>query len=161
MFHSLLSKRLTFLYVIIIICAGIYSCTKNDINSQPLPKISIVPAITLKSVVPTTVHQLTDSIVFTIHYVDGDGDLGYANADSNSVVVTDNRFPLNFYYHLQPLAPLNTTEAISGDLPIVMPNTILQNPNDQQETATFSIKIKDRAGHWSNTVTTGNITILP
>jgi hypothetical protein len=153
-------KQLIYLLVTIGLVATL-SCKKKYEDNEPNPPISHTPEIELVKVSPTTVQQLDDSIVFTIHYTDGDGDLGFASADSMSVELTDNRFPLTFYYHLQPLSPNNTTVAITGELPIVLDNTILQNSNNQPEQATFSIRIKDRANNWSNKITTQTITVNP
>ena len=136
-------------------------CCRKYENNDPLEPLSIVPKIELVNVAPTTVTQFEDSILFVIKYTDGDGDLGFESADSMSVELTDNRFPLTFHYHLQPLAPQNAAVAITGQLPIVLENTILQNSDGQTEQATFNIRLKDRAGHWSNTVTTPTVTVQP
>lgn len=152
-------KKLNFLISSIVLIFFITSCKKREVVSEQNPPTSKTPVIELVSALPTTVQQLNDSIVFTIHYTDGDGDLGFENADSSSVFITDNRFPLDFFFHLQPLAPLTSEIAITGNLPIVFPNTILENNSNSTEAATFSIKLKDRAGNWSNTVTTGTITV--
>lgn len=138
----------------------VFSC-KKDKSNEPIPKASITPVIELVSVIPTTVHALQDSIEFTISYTDGDGDLGFSDADSMSVFITDKRFPLTIAFHLQPLSPLNTTISIKGNLPIVLNNTILQNNSSTSESAVFEIKIRDRANHYSNVLTTQPVTVLP
>jgi len=142
------------------VIAAAAGCKKYKDN-DPMPAISNVPKIELISVSPMTVQQLQDSIVFTIRYTDGDGDLGFESADSMSVELTDNRFPLTFYYHLQPLSPQNAAVAITGQLPIVLDNTILQNPDATSEQASFGIRLKDRAGHWSNAITSSPVTVTP
>lgn len=144
-----------------VLCVIIITSCRKYKDNEPIPPISHVPSIQLVSVAPTAIQQLSDSIVFTIHYTDGDGDLGFESADSMSVELIDNRFPLNFYYHLQPLSPSNATVAITGDLPIVLDHVILQNTTNQPEQATFQIRLKDRAGNWSNAVTTQAVTVNP
>ena len=42
---------------------------------------------------------------------------------------------------------------------IILGNTILLNDNNESETTTFSIRVKDRAGNWSNSVETEEIMI--
>lgn len=138
-----------------------FGCKKKYEDTEPMPAISAIPKLELVSVAPTTVNQWEDSILFTVRYTDGDGDLGFAHADSMSVELIDLRFPLTISYHLQPLAPPNTAIAITGELPIVLDATMLEDQSASQESAVFQIRLKDRAGHWSNPVTTVPVTVLP
>ena len=151
-------KRVRFICIISLI---IISACKKDKSKDPIPKASITPVIELVSVTPTSVHALLDSIVFTISYTDGDGDLGFSDADSMTVFVTDKRFPVTIPFHLQPLSPLNTSVSIKGNIPLVLNNTILQNNSSTSESAVFEIQIRDRANHYSNVLTTPPITVLP
>lgn len=135
-------------------------CTKETIvEGEPNPPISEVPAIELLSVNTTTVKQFTDSLVFTISYIDGDGDLGTTDADARPIEVIDNRDNLIFGFHLPPLAPSGSEITIQGTLDIVLKNIILLDPNNSNETTTFSITIQDRNSNFSNTVTTQTINI--
>ena len=154
-FIPMKSGRLLFILLLI------FSSCKKDKSNDPIPKASTTPVIELVSVTPTTVHALQDSIVFTISYTDGDGDLGFSDADSMSVFITDKRFPLTIAFHLQPLSQLNTTISIKGNLPVVLNNTILQNNSSTSESAVFEIQIRDRANHYSTILTTPPITVLP
>ena len=99
--------------------------------------------------------------MFTIKYTDGDGDLGFEEADSMTVFLTDNRFPIVNPFHVQPLSPLGTTISITGNLEIVLSNTILKDNASISESAVFEIKIRDRANNYSNVLITQAITILP
>jgi len=45
-------------------------------------------------------------------------------------------------------------------LNVVLKHTILLNENNPDEQATFTLRLNDRTGNWSNTVETGNITML-
>jgi hypothetical protein len=137
----------------------ISSCTKDD-TPEPNPPISIIPLIELQSVSPDTIHQLADSLVFQVKYTDGDGDLGDYDADTLSFWITDNRFPLTEKFHIPPLAPAGTTVSITGTLNVVLDHIILKDQNASSETATFTVKIKDRAGNWSNEITSESVIIL-
>ena len=119
------------------------------------------PAIALLSINKTSIQEFSDSLVFTISYRDGDGDLGIDNADSTVIEVVDNRDPANlvFGYHLSPRAPNGTTLTVQGELSVVLKNVIILNSTATSESTTFSIRIKDRAQHWSNAVETETITI--
>jgi len=107
---------------------------------------------------PTTVTQFRDSLVVLVHYKDGDGDLGFTEPDSLSMMVQDDRTPAADWYYIPPLAPSSAVIAIQGDLEIKLHNTFLLGSGSQEITK-FHIKLKDRAGHWSNEVTTPQITI--
>ena len=135
------------------------SC-KKDKRSEPLEKISTVPEIEILSISPTTINEF-DEVIITIKYTDGDGDLGFEDADDNSIYVTDNRAGIVNEFHLGPIAPIGQAIVIEGNLPINLENVLLLNENQSTEQANFSIQIKDRAGNLSNIVTTENISIQP
>lgn len=111
----------------------------------------MVPEITLIEMSPDTVTQFTDSIDIVLEYKDGDGDLGFPDADSLSLYVKDDRLPDADLYFIRPLAPLDANVAIQGIIEIKLKNTFLLG-NGADEFTRFTIKIKDRAGHWSNEV---------
>lgn len=134
------------------------SCLKEDSDAN-LP-ISVIPEIALLSVAPDTVHNLQDSLLFTVSYTDGDGDLGDYDADSLSLWITDNRFPLTEKFHIIPLAPQGASIVIAGELKVVLEHIILKDQSSVAETATFTVQLKDRAGHWSNSVTSDTILVL-
>jgi len=77
------------------------------------------------------------------------------------VYITDERFPLTEGFHLPPLAPDGAGVAITGVLTVVLPRTILQDPGAASEQVVFSIRLRDRAGNWSNTVQSESLTVLP
>ena len=140
----------------ILIMAG---CKKSNQEEFIYPPIPNVPHIMLKSVNLTEVTEFVDSLVFIIAYIDGDGDIGHENPDSNSVFLTDNRVPLTMEYHVSPVTPGSAEIVTRGDLAIVLENTIILNTANTEETVTFDIRLKDKAGNWSNTLTTTSITI--
>jgi hypothetical protein len=152
-------------FLVLILCL-VFSCTKenvttNDVNN-PNPEISPIPEISLISVSNTNVKSGVDSLSFVIDYVDGNGDLGTEDPDESSIEIVDQRDPalLIFNYHLQPLAPLGSEIAITGELNIVLDNTILLDDSNDTETTTFTIRLKDREGNWSNVLETETITIF-
>ena len=139
-------------------------CTKetmetieNDVN----PTISSVPEIELVAVNSESVTEYQDSLVFTISFLDGDGDLGSDDPDKANVELIDQRDPstLVFGFHLSPRGPEGSTIAIQGELDIVLTNTILLDDTNDSENTTFIIRIQDEAGNWSNEVESPVITI--
>lgn len=125
-------------------------------DNEHLPDIT--PKITLEEVTPTTVVQFTDSINMVIEYEDGDGDIGYWNPDSLALSVHDQRLANPDYFYVRPLTPDSNALAITGTIRIAIRNTFLLG-NGNSETTRYEIKLKDRAGHWSNTVTTPEVMI--
>lgn len=134
-----------------------FACKKKDNLA-----ISEVPSIELVAVNKTEIKEFSDSLVFTIAYRDGDGDLGTASPDSTVIEITDNRDPQNlvFGYHLSPRSPNGTNLIVQGQLQLVLKNIIILNSANNSETTSFSIRIKDRAQNWSNSIETENISIV-
>lgn len=135
------------------------SCSKDDGDVL----LDENPIIELVKVVPESnqVQQYVDGLSFTISYSDGDGDLGTEDPDIPSIEVIDTRDPslLQFDFHLSPRAPLGAKIAITGALNIVLNHSILIDQDNDSEKTTFKIRLKDRAGNWSNEVETGEITV--
>lgn len=129
------------------------SCKYDDkYSGDPIPTISNIVLNQSEYV------QFTDTVVLTFDYTDGDGDLGFENADSLSVEVKDVRFAKPDFYHLQPLSPLGERISISGKIKISLKNIFLIGAGSIENTK-FQIRIKDRAQHWSNTLISKSINI--
>jgi len=131
------------------------SCKKED------DPVSAVPEITFETISPGTVREFRDSVVITIGYKDGDGDLGVNNSTASNAFVTDSRNNLVYSFRIRQLAPENAGVTIQGKLDIVVPAVALSSNTATSESATFSVYIKDRAGNSSNTITTGAVTVVP
>ena len=154
----MINKNL-FLVLLILV---LFACKKED---TPAPAsytaMSDTPVIQLITVIPTMVNQFKDSIVFTIGYKDGDGDIGFKNADSLALYLIDSRMNITEKYHIPPLTPDSTKVNIQGTLRIVLDHTALLNDSSKAETTTYTIKLKDRANHWSNSIVSKTISINP
>ncbi len=141
------------------VCLGILllwiafsGCKKEEVFADPVPFLKI------ESVSPTTVTEFKDSIIAVLTYDDGDGDLGHFDPDSSALAVTDSRFTEPDLYFIQALAPDVDNLHIRGTLRIALtPPFILGNAT--QQVISYSIQIRDRAGHLSNTVITPDITL--
>ncbi len=136
-----------------LLIAGITACSKEKNTISP------IPAIGFESVTPANVKQFTDSITFRISYKDGDGDLGENIDTVCNVFLTDSRNNVTYKYRLKQLSPTNSEIAISGFVNIKLGSVSLLDANATQESATFSIYVKDRSGNASNTVTSSAVTI--
>ena len=148
-------NRILILLVGLVLLAS--SCKKDE-GSETIPPISAVPNISISALTPSSIDQF-DDLEFTIFYQDGDGDLGFIDADENSLFITDNRFPLEHSFHVSPLSPPGSSITIQGEFKIVLQGVILKDQNSTSEAATFSVRMKDRAGNWSNVVTSAAVTI--
>ncbi len=136
------------------------ACRKNKENT--LPTVPIEPVLKFESVNKTTVKAFGDSLVFSVSYTDGDGDLGDFNSDSLSLYLMDTRASsLQERYHVAPSVPANVKVAIQGAFRIVLDHTILLNSASSSESTVFKIKVKDRSGNWSDAVSSPSITIKP
>lgn len=135
----------------------IYSCKKDE-NIVPNPPISNTPLITFKTINKTTVKEFTDTVLVAISYLDGDGDIGFNEADSASIFVTDTRKNLTEEFHIAPLAPTGTKIAITGTL-VIRIGKMIRFSSASSETTTLKIKLKDRAGNWSNEVESPSVVI--
>jgi hypothetical protein len=155
--HSLINIFKHPSILLLIISTGILGssgCQKDDD-----PFANKVPTIELLSLTPQMVVEFQDSLVFNIKYRDNDGDLGENDPNVKNLFITDNRIGIVYDYRIQQLAPTGSAIAIEGTLQVVLNSVARTDTSLAQQSATFSVYMKDRAGNKSNTVTSGVITI--
>lgn len=140
-----------------IICA-LTALVLTGCKEESAPAVSEVPFISVQSITPTTVKEFSDSIEILLTYEDGDGDIGYVDADVYALTVRDSRLPLADPYYVPPLAPPNEEIHIKGILKVKLKNTFLLGSGGNEITF-FELQLTDRAGNKSNVVTTEQITI--
>ncbi len=141
----------SFVYFFVLLC-GFSSCKKDP------ALMDIVPAIEMISISPTVANEYADAVIITIHYTDGDGDLGENSASAKNCFVTDNRIGITSSYRIRQLSPDGASIPIKGNLDIELGGQGITDGSTQQELS-FSIYVVDRAGHRSNTLTTSSISI--
>jgi hypothetical protein len=141
-----------FLFILLFSCV-IFSCKKDP------ELISSTPEITFVSLTPATVKEYKDSMVFTISYRDGDGDLGENNAAAENLFLTDTRNNVTYKFRIPQLAPDASSIAIQGKLDVILNNTGITDGSASQ-TFTYNMYVKDRSGKQSNTVTTSAVTVI-
>ncbi len=140
-------------YVLMLfITLGFSSCEKDP---EPM---DIIPSIELVSISPAIANEYTDPVTITISYTDGDGDLGENNSSVKNCYVTDNRIGITSSYRIQQLSPDGSSIPIKGTLDIELGGQGITNGSTQQD-VTFTLHVVDRAGHKSNTITTGAVNI--
>lgn len=126
------------------------SCKKKDESSAPV--------IRFVSINSTEILQFKDSLVITFKYTDADGDLGEIDPDKNSLQIKDRRLAEADYYFVKPLAPPGSKIQINGTIAVKVKNTFLLGTGNSEIT-NFDLKLRDRAGNWSNGISTPEITI--
>lgn len=129
------------------------------------------PRIEYVSMEPLEIREDNDSgVVVTIHFEDGDGDLGYENLDEDSpkdFIIIDNRdnIPANIppdanSSNLPYLTPDARNPSIQGTIKMTAPGQRVYGIFAEQEKTTYTIYIRDRAGNVSNEIETDTLTIL-
>lgn len=131
------------------------SCKKEEENEVQ----NTAPTISITSLSADSIKEFVDSVVVEISYRDAQGNLGSIDPDVNDLEVKDSRLSQPDFYHVKPLAPEGFTLNISGKLRIRL-NTLFLLGIGDQETATFTIRLRDQSGEWSAPVTSDPIKIV-
>lgn len=140
-------------FLILLVIIFSFSCKKEEgISFDPTPKIEYI------GISPTVANEYTDSVTITIKYNDGDGDLGENTTTAKNCFVTDNRIGITYQYRIKQLAPDGANIPIEGNLNIELGGQGITD-NSNQQSASYTIYLVDRAGHQSNFVTTAAISI--
>ncbi|MCX8112526.1 MAG: hypothetical protein N3E49_04930 [Bacteroidia bacterium] len=128
---------------------------------------SVVPQIQYVGLTPPVVQEF-GTIVITIRYKDGDGDLGGQTNGSPDLFLIDlrdsSRFPAGYDGILRYNMPRfyeGPPQSIQGSIEITVPAVARLDPNDPSENIAFEIYLIDRAGHESNRVRTDAALIVP
>jgi hypothetical protein len=130
----------------------------SPVTQYPNPGYLDVPSIALENYFPDAVTANRDALTFSIRYIDGDQDSEAFAEGETAIELTDNRDKnrLVYLFHPEP----RSVNALFGDHTVRLRHTILLDPTNESEQTTFSIRLRDRAGHWSNSVRTGTVRIL-
>jgi len=129
-------------------------CKKEDDITYPE-----VPEILLLGVSHDTIRQYEDVLLIRIMYKDGDGDIGFENPEEYALFVRDIRLQAFDGFYVGPLAPPDADVPIQGELSIEFPSLFLFGNGGIEQTR-FEIKMVDRAGHESNLIETGIVSII-
>ena len=136
---------------LILVSMCFLSCSKDS-------ALSSVPVIKFLDVNSTSIKQFKDSLIIRFEYTDADGDIGEENPDKNDLFIKDRRLANADYYFVKPLSPPGSEIKIKGIISVQIKNTFLLGTGNSELTQ-FDIKLRDRAGNWSNSVNTPNISI--
>lgn len=116
-----------------------------------------VPSIRLIEVRPNTLREGMDTLYLKVYYEDGDGDLGQAENDTD-FIVTDTRqgapilSPVVYPYVVPDITPPGQKKQIYGEINLKVVPTY-RRPGLTTDTAHITLQLRDRKGHYSNTLT--------
>lgn len=146
-------KIVSWLLVHIIIALLISSCNRE-------PPFSEVPQILSVTVNKTFINtdDDTDTLKIIFEFTDGDGDIGRPENDTiPDLYITDDRTEFTYKYRLPLVDQLRAQRGIKATAIIDIIGLVSCRPFRNQDTTTFSIQIRDRAGNLSNTEQTPEI----
>jgi len=129
---------------------------------------AVEPQIEFESLQPAVVQEY-GTLVLTLRYKDGDGDLGGQPDNQPDLFLIDLRdstlFPAGYdgiiRYNMPKFYEGPTPQSIQGTIEVSIPGIVRLNLNAPQEVVQFRVYIVDRAGHLSNEVITTPATIVP
>lgn len=151
--HKKKTFRFLMLSGVVALSMLVTSCKKDKVDLlDPVPQVLEV------TVSPTTVIEFQDSIVFSVQYRDGDGDLGENTPDAANLFVVDNRINVTERFRIRELAPSGSDIPITGTLLVTLRNTGITD-NSTSQTFDYTIYLVDRAGNESNRFVTPEVTV--
>ena len=162
-------------YIFLSIFAGYFllACSKPPV--YPLEPVITYEGLSRAEIPQSSnsVDQL-DTLIIRLGFTDGDGDLG--DQDSVNIILTDSRDGFENIFKIKPIPALGSGDGISGEIAIKLTNnpntkyfcctfpntrvTCIPSTEFPTDTMSYSIRIRDRAGNWSNTIRTETFTIL-
>jgi hypothetical protein len=115
-----------------------------------------------------------DTLIIRMGFTDGDGDLG--DKDSINIFLTDSRDGFEHVFKINEIPQLGSGTSISGEIAIKLTNnsstkyfcctfpntrvTCIPSTEFPEDTMSYTIRIRDRAGNWSNQIRTETFRIL-
>ncbi len=138
----------------ILFCLSFWACNKQD--GPTFPK---TPKISLKGISHDTIREYEDVLTISINYEDGDGDIGFADPDMNSIFIRDSRLTKFDGFYVGTIAPEGSSVPIQGTLHVEFPSLFLFGSADQESTR-FFVYLRDRAGNVSDTLETPRVWIV-
>lgn len=138
------------------------------VSCRTEPVFPETPEIEFMSITPGEGQQFVDEFKITIHFQDGDGDIGYTSDPLNNLWVVDTRADVPdtlraVGFSIPSLTPETKNPSIQGEIEISIlapPSIKFFNPNSLETEVVFDVYLVDRKGNRSNTVQTDPVTIL-
>ncbi len=143
-------------YFIPLFCLFLLSFSACTDDEDPIP--NGVPIIRVESISPKTAKQFEEPVELVLYYEDANGDLGSEDPDELTLAVKDSRLENPDMYHVKPIAPPGANVPIQGTLSVIIKSVFLLGNGDSEQ-ITFSVRIQDQAGNWSEEAVSPPITV--
>lgn len=166
------TKNIIYTVVILSITVMLFGCLKAE-------EYPVEPSITFKSFQEIS----SDSAVVTFSFIDGDGDIGLGESETEAPYNPGSKFynnvfiryfekvngswvqgmdasgliPVEFNYRTEKLTPSGKNKALKGTIIIYLTPSFYNDGSPNADTIQYDIQIADRALHLSNLVETGEI----
>ena len=150
------------------------SCNSGKLLFPIEPQISFLEISPKEIYEPKSIDDTVATLYVTIHYTDGDGDLGAAfegdtipnffliDQRPNLPLVIDSQVVYDgvLNYTMPSLSPEARKPSIQGEITIKLQGLVQRiDKNVDSEQVWFNVQIKDRAGNLSNVVQTDTIVV--
>jgi hypothetical protein len=151
---------------LILICCIVGMSLWSACDCSPL--FPVEPELEFVNISPLEVQELQDSIVITLRFRDGDGDIRSQDSTQeqfSNLEVKDLRPTLadsvaKIFYKFPEYSTNTCNPSIQGIIRIEVSPTLIFPRNLQTQKTAFSVRLRDAAGNWSNTTETDSITII-
>lgn len=132
------------------------------------PKYPDIPEIELKEIRTSRPIPFSgDSVIVVLTFKDGNGDLGKLNATDTipNLFIIDKRFGIidSLSYSIPNIPKNGSVNDVSGTIEINLLAKIYCNPlfpEKTKDTLEFSFQVRDRAGNYSNILSTGSFEVI-
>lgn len=165
-------KQLTiFLFSAALVAMILASCVKRP--DYPIEPVLNFIGMNKQIIAQGSPSAAADTLAITFGFTDGDGDLGHPDGTLD-IFLTDSRDGFEETLKLPVIPEQGSGNGISGEITVLVFNKPFNicctYPNGQvpctpstvfpTDTFSYSIRIRDRAGHFSNSVQSERVTIL-
>lgn len=131
------------------------ACKKKD-DELTFP-FRNTPNVTSVGLTTTQIRAWQDSIVFTIGYNDGDGDLGENKEGIENLFIRDANTGVTTGFRIPQLAPDNSKIKIQGNIEVVLRSVGKLGVGN--ENTSFFVWVVDRAGNKSKETESNKISV--
>jgi hypothetical protein len=143
-------KKIMYLLALLLFCSACKQEEKVEFTESP--------EITAVQLSTRSVRAWQDSIVFTIAYTDGDGDLGENTEGVENLTIKDMNTGIVTTFRIPMLAPKDAKVKIQGEIEVTL-RSIGNSGNGNAVNTRFEVIIKDRAGNTSNAFMSEDVTV--
>lgn len=131
------------------------SCKKKE--DEPAFAFGNTPNVTSVALNLNSVRAWQDSIVFTVGYNDGDGDLGENEEGIENLFIRDSNTGVTTGFRIPQLAPDNSKIKIQGTIEVVLRS--VGKLGSGNENTSFFVWVVDRAGNKSKEMESGKVVV--